>query len=648
MLRRTASSFSNLKQDLSVLRSIWLKPLAGKDHADRLENFYGPQASAYDAFRASFLWGRERLVQTCAARLDGKSDLVWVDLGGGTAENVLMMSKCMDLSRFSKIYVVDLTPSLCKVAAEKARKHGWTNVEVVEGDATCFRLPGNAKADLVTFSYSLSMIPPFHAAVDNAQQLLEEGGMIGVADFYVSSKYDLPCRQMNSAMRWFWRTCFDTDNIDLGPERRNYLDHTFQRTWEYNGRGSIPYVPVIKAPYYVWIGVHPTGENASVEAMNRRPHLFPPTFLYSLSWEDPRADEPHLNVQKGDVCLTLTSGACNAFDLALQEADEVYCVDMNPAQSHLLEIKSVAIARLPHEEVWKLFGQGRHPDFPSIFRTKLAPFMSGRAVDFWESRMHYFKNGLYFYGSMGSVIYFVYMLAKFCGMRGWINKLVTAPTLEQQQKLWESSILVRFVRLLPAWFLMLFAKLSLNSAIMWSCFGVPKNQASLITGDGRNLAEYVATVFHGAAMGTHIATENYFYLCCLTSEFSRKCCPRFLNVKDFNALKANNCEMLNRITNVTGSYMDELMKRKYSKVILMDHVDWTDEAYVKHLSSVLAKQVIPGGKVIWRSASKNPWYNPFLGEAGFDVVCVERHHDRVAIDCVNMYASFWVGTRKQS
>lgn len=50
MLRRTASSFSNLKQDLSVLRSIWLKPLAGKDHADRLENFYGPQASACTLF----------------------------------------------------------------------------------------------------------------------------------------------------------------------------------------------------------------------------------------------------------------------------------------------------------------------------------------------------------------------------------------------------------------------------------------------------------------------------------------------------------------------------------------------------------------------------------------------------------------------
>lgn len=30
------------------------------------------------------------------------------------------------------------------------------------------------------------------------------------------------------------RCIFDTDNIDIGPERRNYLDHSLSRVWEYN------------------------------------------------------------------------------------------------------------------------------------------------------------------------------------------------------------------------------------------------------------------------------------------------------------------------------------------------------------------------------------------------------------------------------
>lgn len=44
------------------------------------------------------------------------------------------------------------------------------------------------------------------------------------------------------------------DGIDLGPERRQYLDHQLSRVWECNGEGSIPYVPYLRAPYYVWIG----------------------------------------------------------------------------------------------------------------------------------------------------------------------------------------------------------------------------------------------------------------------------------------------------------------------------------------------------------------------------------------------------------
>lgn len=30
------------------------------------------------------------------------------------------------------------------------------------------------------------------------------------------------------------RSIFDTDNIDIGPERRHYLDHQLKRVWEVN------------------------------------------------------------------------------------------------------------------------------------------------------------------------------------------------------------------------------------------------------------------------------------------------------------------------------------------------------------------------------------------------------------------------------
>jgi hypothetical protein len=53
------------------------------------------------------------------------------------------------------------------------------------------------------------------------------------------------------------------------------------------------------------------------------PAFFPPSFLYTQSWEDPRADEPHLQVSDSDVCLTLTSGGCNSLQLCINGARKV-------------------------------------------------------------------------------------------------------------------------------------------------------------------------------------------------------------------------------------------------------------------------------------------------------------------------------------
>lgn len=64
-----------------------------------------------------------------------------------------------------------------------------------------------------------------------------------------------------------------------------------------------------------------------------------------------------MNINSNDVCLTLTSGGCNALNLLLHGAREVVSVDCNPAQTALLELKSVAIQQLDFEDTWQLFGE---------------------------------------------------------------------------------------------------------------------------------------------------------------------------------------------------------------------------------------------------------------------------------------------------
>ena len=191
---------------------------------------------------------------------------------------------------------------------------------------------------------------------------------------------------------------FDTDFIDIGPVRRQYLDHRLERVWEHNSEGSIPYVPVLRAPYYVWVGRVARAGHAPAEAPVEAPPQFPPTFLYTQSWEDPRPDAKALRIAPGDSCLTLTSGGCNALNLLLLGAGSVVAVDCNPAQSALLELKAVALRRLPFDDVWRLFGDGVHPNARQLFEAKLAPFLSQASADFWRARMWYFDHGLYYQG----------------------------------------------------------------------------------------------------------------------------------------------------------------------------------------------------------------------------------------------------------
>ncbi len=51
---------------------------------------------------------------------------------------------------------------------------------------------------------------------------------------------------------------------------------------------------------------------------------------------------------------------------------------------------------------------------------------------------------------------------------------------------------------------------------------------------------------------------------------------------------------IDRLTICNNFFLPELRERTYTKVILMDHVDWLDTPHAKELAETLAKQVAPG------------------------------------------------------
>lgn len=211
---------------------------------------------------------------------------IWVDIGGGTGYNIEAMQAYLDVPTFfAKVYLVDLSPSLLEVARRRFSRLKW-DVEIVCQDARAFRLEHyeifkstntslsslasswselntpNKGADLVTMSYSLSMIPDYYSVVDSIPSLLSCDGIIGVVDFYVQSIVEISGRtytggSFNRHVTWikrvFWRAWFDVDRVGLEGARRDYLEYRFGTLKTVDERnyllGGIPYYSELLSRY---------------------------------------------------------------------------------------------------------------------------------------------------------------------------------------------------------------------------------------------------------------------------------------------------------------------------------------------------------------------------------------------------------------
>jgi S-adenosylmethionine-diacylgycerolhomoserine-N-methlytransferase len=246
-----STSESSLSNDLKILWHLLLAKTTGRSHEERLESFYQGQAAGYDAFRKRLLHGREELFAALPAPTGG----VWVDLGAGTGANAENWGP--RLSEFRQCYLVDLSTSLLRVADQRIAARGWSNVSTVHADATKF-LPPDGLADVVTCSYSLTMIPDWFGAIDQAVRMLKPGGLLGVVDFFVARKYPADGTAKHSWFtRTFWPSWFGADNVWPNPDHIPYLQSRLETKTLTQRYGKVPYMPLIRAPHYIFIGQKP-------------------------------------------------------------------------------------------------------------------------------------------------------------------------------------------------------------------------------------------------------------------------------------------------------------------------------------------------------------------------------------------------------
>src|ERR1700741_3649550 len=78
--------------------------------------------------------------------------------------------------------------------------------------------------------------------------------------------------------------------------------------------------------------------------------------VYNQCWEDPAVDNAVLRIGPQDRIVMITSAGCNALYYMIQDPASIHCIDVNPHQNALLELKLAAIAALRYEQFFDMFG----------------------------------------------------------------------------------------------------------------------------------------------------------------------------------------------------------------------------------------------------------------------------------------------------
>ena len=239
------SRLEALRDDFAVLQRLLRGMPRAESHAASLTEFYAPQAGAYDRFRERLLQGRAELIE----RLDLPERARVVELGGGTGRNAEFFGE--RLSRIESLEIVDVCAPLLATARERARR--LPALRVIEADATTYR--PEQPVDAVYFSYALTMIPDWRAAIANALAMLKPGGVLGVVDFYVSQAQPaLGAARHGALTRWFWPAWFGHDGVRVSSEHLPELQRLVPDNRVIEARAKVPYLPIGRVPYYVFIG----------------------------------------------------------------------------------------------------------------------------------------------------------------------------------------------------------------------------------------------------------------------------------------------------------------------------------------------------------------------------------------------------------
>ncbi len=362
--------------------------------------------------------------------------------------------------------------------------------------------------------------------------------------------------------------------------------------------------------------------------------------VYNTCWEDPRCDRELMRLQDDSEIVMITSAGCNALDYLLDQPRRIHCVDMNPRQNALLELKLAAFQRGDFNNLYELFGQGKHRDAESVYREELRDLLPGFAQDFWDKNHRYFngrglRKTFYHYSTSGTV---AWLAGQYLKSRKKLYKVIRqlfdAESLEKQANLYY-QIEQKLLNGMVEWVF--------NRHFTMCLVGVPRSQQELFAKKYQRgalgfIQECLRKVFAEQPI-----QDNYFWRLYFEGSYHQDCCPSYLKKEYFPIIRKQTQKVDTHTTTISQFLKDN--PGKYSHFVLLDHQDWlaaNDRPALEEEWQLILQNSRPGTRILLRSAAHEVDFFPeFIHDRmTFEQEKTAETHQK---DRVGTYASVYLG-----
>jgi S-adenosylmethionine-diacylglycerol 3-amino-3-carboxypropyl transferase len=291
----------------------------------------------------------------------------------------------------------------------------------------------------------------------------------------------------------------------------------------------------------------------------------------------------------GKRLFCVTAGGGRVLDLVAEAPDEVWAVDLNPSQNHLLELKIAGIAELSHSEYLEFLGVRQSRKRLAVY-ARLRPRLTAEAQKFFDASPRMLKAGILYQGCLERFLAHVIVPAVRILRPFWVRRLMAATTLEEQRQLFQE----RGTRIWRA----LVATLCRRRFFEW--FSGEAGFWRYLPPDFPLHTRVVANVF--GYLETHLARDNHLVALIFNGRYTNEAAlPAYLQPESFARIRAALAHTrMHLITGTVGDALHRAPAESFDSFAISDISSYLDEVSYRGVFEQMMRTARKGARICSR------------------------------------------------